>query len=156
MKRKEIVIQIISLLFIALWSYAAFSKILDWEMNKRAMLMQPFPLWMANILFWLIPLLELVLVVFLLNIHTRIRALLASVILLSTFSIYIALILSRAFGSIPCACAGIFSQMGHAEHLYFNLLFILLGGIALIWTHKGQKLESTKHVFTQKGGELET
>lgn len=156
MKRKEIVIKIISLLFIALWSYAAFSKILDWEMNKRAMLMQPFPIGMANILSWLIPLLELVLVVFLLNICTRRQALLASVILLSAFSAYIGLILSSAFGSIPCACAGIFSKMGHAEHLYFNLLFILLGGVALILTHKSQERVSIKPVFSQKGGEMET
>lgn len=146
---------IISYVFIALWAYAALSKLMDWEMNQRAMLMQPFPDWMGNALAWFIPLLELVLVIFLLQTRTRIKALQASILLLGIFSLYILLLLTRIFGKIPCACSGIFSQMGHAEHLYFNLVFIILGWTAMIWTHKGQKQERARSVFSQKGGVLE-
>jgi len=46
--------------------------------------------------------------------------------------------LGRAFGSIPCACGGILSGMGHVAHLLFNSFFIILGCIAMVLAHKGR------------------
>lgn len=148
-------INFVSWLYIALWGYAGAIKLISWGTSRREMHLQPFPHWVGDILFWFIPLLELTLVVFLLQTRTRMRALQGSITLLSIFTLYILLVLGRAFGKIPCACGGILSGMGHLEHLYFNLVFIILGWIAMIWTRRSQKQERARSVFSQKGGVLE-
>lgn len=113
--------------FILLWGYAATVKLWNWNTSRREMHLQPFPDWMGDILFWLVPLVELTIVVLLLYHVTMLRGIQASVILLCVFTIYLALGLGRAFGKVPCACGGILSGMGHREHILFNLLFIGLG-----------------------------
>lgn len=113
--------------FILLWGYAASIKLWNWQTSRREMHMQPFPDWVGDILFWLVPLIELSLVALLFYPATMLRGIQASVVLLSIFTIYLALGIGRAFGKVPCACGGILSGMGHVEHIIFNLLFIILG-----------------------------
>src|SRR5690606_33812320 len=95
--------------FILLWGYAATVKLWNWETSRREMHLQPFPDWMGDILFWLVPLVELTIVVLLLYHVTMLRGIQASVILLCVFTIYLALGLGRVFGKVPCACGGILS-----------------------------------------------
>lgn len=130
------IIPFISYVFIALWGYAGSVKLINWSTSRREMHLQPFPDWLGDILFWLIPLVELGIVVLLLMPRFRLRGLQASLALISVFTGYLTLVLSRAFGSIPCACGGILSGMGHQEHLIFNLVFVILGCIAMVLAHK--------------------
>ena len=61
------------------------------------------------------------------------RHLIVAGLLLSVFSIYIAVTMSGFFGRIPCSCGGILKNMGYWTHLIFNLLFIVFAmlGIAM-------------------------
>lgn len=138
--------------FILLWGYAAVVKLYNWENSRREMLQQPFPYWMSNILFWLVPLVELALVVLLLYRSTLMLGIKASVVLLSIFTLYLALGLGRAFGKIPCACGGILSGMGHEVHIVFNLLFVAVGIIAWVLAqHKGIPGEVLHRVSRKEG-----
>lgn len=128
-------IRLITYAFIALWGYAGSVKLINWSTSRAEMHKQPFPEWMGDILFWLIPLVELCIVVLLLSPYLRIWGLRASLALISVFTIYLSLVLTRAFGSIPCACGGILSGMGHQAHLIFNSLFVILGCIAMVLAH---------------------
>lgn len=142
MKKK--VIKYSSYIFLLLWGYAAVLKLYNWGNSRREMLLQPFPDWLANILFWFIPLLELGIVVLLLQRRTMLRGIQASVVLLGVFTIYFALAAGRAFGSVPCACGGILSGMRHEEHIIFNLAFIALGIYAWVLARKGSTSSDAK------------
>ncbi|MHA7944923.1 MauE/DoxX family redox-associated membrane protein [Formosa sp. 3Alg 14/1] len=115
----------ISLTFILLFVYAAASKLFDYH-KFRAQLMQsellaPY----ANILVWMIPLLELGIAILLLFPKLRLQALTFSVILMISFTIYIWYILKYS-DHIPCSCGGIINTLSWTEHLFFNLMLILL------------------------------
>ncbi len=131
-------IRLIAYAFTALWGYAGSIKLINWNTSRAEMHKQPFPDGMGDILFWLVPLLELGIVALLLIPRLRLWGLRASLALISLLTAYLALVLSRAFGAIPCACGGILSGMGHAEHLLFNSFFVILGCIAMVLAHRSR------------------
>ncbi|WP_139227543.1 MauE/DoxX family redox-associated membrane protein [Sphingobacterium wenxiniae] len=140
-------IELIRLLLIMLWVYAAFVKLGNMEANFDAMQKQIFSKPVANILAYTVPISELLAVVFLL---IRIRTgFLLSITLLSAFSLYIGLILLHVFGDIPCSCGGIFQGMGHKTHLFFNISMLLIAILGLIIYDrikgKAENLEKSRH-----------
>jgi putative oxidoreductase len=126
--------RIISAALIILWTYAASSKLLDFDQARTEMLEQVFPAAMAEVLAWVVPLTELAVATLLFMKHTRMTGLKMSAALLLLFSGYIIAILLGTFGRIPCACGGILGKMGWMEHLLFNVFFLDLNFIALIQT----------------------
>lgn len=131
-------IRSIAYAFTALWGYAGTVKLISWTQSRAEMHKQPFPAGLADILFWAIPLVELGIVALLLSPRLRLWGLRASLALITAFTLYLALILGRTFGSIPCACGGILSGMGHGAHLVFNSFFVILGCIAMVLARKGR------------------
>lgn len=132
MKRTTL-IQIIGAALALLFFYAALSKLFNFEQSKHEMFRQLFSRPIAAVLVWLVPLTELLVVSLLLFLKTRLTGLYASLILLTLFTLYIAIALSGIYGPIPCACGGILKQLGYWPHLAFNFFFIVLTilGIAL-------------------------
>ncbi|WP_437920424.1 MauE/DoxX family redox-associated membrane protein [Sphingobacterium sp. LRF_L2] len=124
--------------FILLWSYAAISKLAHWELSRAEMHKQLFPSYIASILFWLIPLLELGLVYLLLIPKNKLWGIRFSIALLSLFSLYLLTGITRLFGKNPCICAGILPQRSAGEHILFNILFIILGISILVLAHKSR------------------
>lgn len=133
MKPKEILVQITALLYIALFAYAALSKLLNYEDFQRQLSLSPVLTSHAGWLSWLVPFLELVLATLLIVPKTRNIGMLGSFNLMVSFTIYIYLIINHA-SHIPCSCGGILESLGWREHLYFNLAFIALAVLALINT----------------------
>jgi hypothetical protein len=138
MKTETILIEIISISLIILWSYAAFSKFANLDKSHSEMLNQVFPAWMADILYWLIPTIEVGLCVLLVFTKTKLVGLYGSLILMSSFTLYIAIVMTGVFGRVPCSCGGILKNMSYSIHLFFNLFFVVLAllGIGLVkrWT----------------------
>lgn len=130
--KKEVVLKLLSGIIALLFFYAALSKLVDFEVSKHEMLKQVFSRDFALMLVWIVPLVELVIVALLLFNFTRLIGFYASLMLLSSFSIYIAITMSGTFGRIPCSCGGILKNMGYWTHLIVNLFFIVLAilGIA--------------------------
>ena len=119
-------------LLAGLFAYAALSKLLNYGQSRREMLNQVFPSEMALTLTWLIPILELLLTAMLLRAGIRKLSFLFSLVLLSMFSIYIAVSMNGVFGRIPCSCGGLLGQMSYGIHLVFNLFFILISWLGLM------------------------
>lgn len=121
----------VALLYVILFTYAAVSKILDFQ-NFQAQLGQS-PLISAfahNVSFGVI-IVELGIAVLLVISNYRIKALYLAVALMTIFTVYIIIILN--FSSfIPCSCGGILESLGWTEHLIFNCTFIILGIIAIL------------------------
>jgi uncharacterized membrane protein YphA (DoxX/SURF4 family) len=129
---KNIVIEIICLLYVLLFVYATVSKLLDIENFEvqlgQSPLLSPFAWWVA----WMIPSLELLTAFLLILPRFRSLGLFAALGLMTMFTVYIFIILH--FSSfVPCSCGGILEKMSWNTHLVFNVLCILCSVIALVF-----------------------
>lgn len=123
--------EIIAYMLIFLYTYTAISKWYDWESTRISLSNQVFPEWLGTILLYSLPPAELALAILLVGRRTVGPALWISFGLLTVFTGYIILVLMGVFDRVPCSCGGVVSALGWEEHLFFNLFFLLVNGIAL-------------------------
>lgn len=126
-----------------MWMYASLVKLLNLPESSRQMHNQPFPPAIADLLVFAVPTVELIVVMLLLFPLVLKLGYLASIFLLTVFTIYILLIESNAFGHIPCSCGGIISGFSWTEHLLFNLFFLALSILGLIFTKTERRSRGT-------------
>ena len=93
---KTLYVQWITAALATLFCYAAISKLLNYEQSRREMLNQIFPTSWALVLTWLIPSIEISVAALLLVKRKQKVGLWAAALLLLTFSIYIAVVMSFA------------------------------------------------------------
>lgn len=124
--------QIINLLLITLWTYAAASKLADYETSRGAMLNQALPAWLEEILVWGIPMIELFTAGLLTFSKTSFYGTIMSVCLLIVFTGYIALVKLNYFDYVPCSCGGVISSLSWEQHFVFNLFFVVLAATGLV------------------------
>ncbi|HEX9512282.1 MAG TPA: MauE/DoxX family redox-associated membrane protein [Puia sp.] len=122
--------EIASSLFVLLFTYAALSKLLDYNIFKIQLGKSPFVTQFSGTLAWAIPLLELFVSTTLLFKQTRLLGQYLSLSLMTMFSAYIFVMLHYSY-YIPCSCGGILSKMTWNQHLVFNIIFVLLSIIAI-------------------------
>lgn len=139
-------IGIISYLFVFLFIYAAVSKLLDYNDFSikigQSPLLSPF----AGFLAIGVPVLELIIAAGLLLPRWRTTSLFASLCLMTSFTVYIFIILN--FSSyIPCSCGGILESLGWTEHLIFNSGFVILAIIAIILSRDNQSVSNSTTLF---------
>lgn len=122
----------INFLLILLWTYAAASKLADYETSRGEMLNQALPQWLEEILVWGIPMIELFTAGLLLFRKTRFYGTIMSVCLLIIFTGYIALVKLNYFDYVPCSCGGVIGSLSWEEHFLFNMVFIVLAATAVL------------------------
>ncbi|MEJ7693835.1 MauE/DoxX family redox-associated membrane protein [Daejeonella sp.] len=129
----------INSLLILLWTYAAVSKLSDYQTSRREMLNQALPSWLEEILVWGVPLIELFTAALLLFGKSRLYGTFLSLCLLISFTIYIGLIKFNYFDYIPCSCGGVIGSLSWEQHFVFNLIFIVLAATGVILeTNRGE------------------
>ncbi len=122
----------INFLLILLWTYAAASKLADYETSRGEMLNQVLPEWLEEILVWAVPAIELFTAALLLFSRTRFLGTVLSLCLLLSFTIYIALVQLNYFDYVPCSCGGVIGELTWEQHFVFNLLFILIAATGML------------------------
>lgn len=127
---RNILLELICLLYVLLFVYAAVSKLLDFENFQVQLGQSPLISSFAGFTSFFIPILELLLAFFLIFPKSRRMSLYLSTFLMSAFSAYIFVMINFS-PNVPCSCGGILEQLNWNEHLYFNLLFVFIGTIAL-------------------------
>lgn len=132
---KSIIIEIVSLLYVLLFVYAAVSKLLDFENFQvqlgQSPLLSIYALWIS----WFVIGIELVIALLLMFPKSRIIGFYAALSLMTMFTIYIFLILH--FSSfVPCSCGGILEKMSWNTHLIFNSIFVLLAVLSIVLSEK--------------------
>lgn len=135
---KRIVIEIVSVLYILLFVYAAVSKLLEFENFQVQVGQSPILTAFAGFISVAVILLELVIGLLLSIPKTRTIGLYMGFTLMLLFSIYIYLILNYS-PFVPCSCGGILENMGWTEHLVFNIGITLLALIALYFSYNPEK-----------------
>lgn len=135
--KKTIATDIISALFILLFVYTATSKLFEHNTFKAILSQSPLVGPEANILSWILPILELFTAALLLIPSYRMYGFISSFILMLLFTIYVAYMILFA-GNLPCSCGGIISAMTWSQHLIFNIFFSALAAIALHLTKRNK------------------
>jgi len=135
---KKIIVEIICCLYILLFIYAAVSKLLDFE-NFRIQLAQS-PLLSAYAVFVapVIIAVELIIAFMFAFKPSRLFGMYGSFFLMVAFTAYIYIIINYS-EFIPCSCGGILEKIGWTQHMIFNIVFAVLGIIALLLMEEESK-----------------
>lgn len=128
-------INIICYLIAFLFAYAAMSKILDFENFQVQLAQSPLLSAYSQFISFAVIIVELTLAFYLCLPHFQKLALYCSLGLMSSFTIYIFLILNYS-DFVPCSCGGILEKLGWTEHLIFNIAVLLLISIAILYKEK--------------------
>ncbi|MEB2778750.1 hypothetical protein SYJ56_25810, partial [Algoriphagus sp. D3-2-R+10] len=99
-------------LLAALFAYTAVSKVYDWSGTRMAMYNQVFPIGMADVILYLLPLVEVIAAVLLLVPGWRKKGFLLSVVLMILFTGYVTLVWLGFTERVPCSCGGVLSSLG--------------------------------------------
>ncbi|WP_461789679.1 MauE/DoxX family redox-associated membrane protein [Pedobacter sp.] len=150
--RGERRLQLVAAVFVALLGYAALSKLMDYSVARQAMLVQVFARKVALVLVWLVPVVELVVVLLLLVGPTRWLGLWLATLLMLVFSVYLVLANTGMFGKVPCGCGGILGKMGYGVHLVFNLCFVVLGAWCLWSVYRRALVHRGVHLGEGRSG----
>ena len=132
---KCVMIELISLLYILLFVYAAVSKLIDFENFQVQLGQSPLLSAFAGPIAWIVPIVEIVISGLLIFPKTRLIGLFAAFFLMVMFTAYILIILN--FSSfVPCSCGGILEKMSWKTHMVFNIIFIMLAVAAILLIQK--------------------
>ena len=131
-KYSTLITEIISILFILLFVYAAVNKLGDLENFRIQLGQSPMLTSMRDWIAWIVPAIELVIAGMFIIPRLRLKALYAAFSLMTMFTAYIYIILAYS-PYVPCSCGGILEKMGWKEHLIFNSVFVLLALIGILY-----------------------
>ncbi|RAV27402.1 hypothetical protein DN748_18840 [Sinomicrobium soli] len=147
---RNVILEIISFLFILLFAYTAISKLL--EPDKFFNNINNSPVlggWMmAKITQWTIPGLELLAAVLIAIPKTRLKGFYTALALMLVFSSYVIAILFFS-PYTPCSCGGVVTQLSWTQHLVFNVFWMLLAITVILLKTKGKKKKHplTEHIY---------
>ena len=122
--------EIIAALFILLFVYTATNKLLLHNTFLISLEKSPLIGFASDILSWLIPSVEILISLMLLIPRFRKVGLLASFILMTSFTIYIAYMLITS-PYLPCSCGGVINKLSWEGHLWLNIFLMLLAAAPL-------------------------
>ncbi|WP_047419600.1 MauE/DoxX family redox-associated membrane protein [Cellulophaga sp. Hel_I_12] len=137
----QIIVKTICFLFILLWVYAATSKLLMYDEFQIQLSKSPFVSKYSSQLVWIIPLTEYVLAGLFLFQKYILNAFYLSLSMMALFTLYILFVLNFS-ESIPCSCGGIIGQLSWNEHLFFNVAFILLAFLGIVFLKRQKHIQS--------------
>lgn len=128
------IILLITAILILLWAYSSISKFRDLSRFRRGLKSQVFPKWIGEILFWTLPLTELMLIMLLWLPDTRLSGMYISAFLMLSFTIYVGGAVYGFYDRYPCPCGGIFRGMRWNTHLKVNFILscIAIAGVLLM------------------------
>lgn len=129
-KKKSV--EAICLLYILLFVYAAVSKILDFENFQIQIGQSPTLSSYTSWISYSVPVTELLITLLLTIPKLRSLGLFAAMCLMTMFSAYIYIVLNYS-SFVPCSCGGILEKMSWTVHFIFNLFFMVLAILGLIW-----------------------
>ncbi|MDM1381921.1 hypothetical protein HX024_04320 [Myroides marinus] len=133
---------IVQYFFVLLFVYAAISKLITFEAFQVQLTQSPLLSAYANIIAYLVIIVELVIALLLSLKQTKTLGLYLSYGLMVAFTIYIYLILNYS-DFIPCSCGGILEKMGWREHLWFNIIVCILGLLAIYFQENDKENNKT-------------
>ena len=128
--KKKIITEIICSLIAVLFLYTGLSKLISHEVFRIQLIKHPLLRDYAYIISWLIPLMEIAIVLLIAIPATRLPGLVSFMVVMTGFTGYL-IHMVVGYKHLPCSCGGIISRLSWSQHIYLNLVFILLAIIAI-------------------------
>lgn len=148
-REKSIIVEVTCFLFIALFVYAATSKLIDYQKFRIQLGQSPLLTAFAGLIAWAIPISEIGISIMLAWPKLRLTGLYLAFGLMVIFTGYI-IAITKFSDYVPCSCGGVLQNMSWNEHLFFNIGFVLLAltGILLHSDPKIEKIEGKEILKT--------
>lgn len=138
---RKVLVDIVVFLYILLLVYAAITKLLDYQKFVVQLGQSPILTDYAHVLALMVPFIELVISMMLFCPKTRLKGLYAAFSIMIMFTTYIVLA-SRFSDYVPCSCGGVLEGMTWAQHLIFNVVFVLFAFTAILFHSNIPKVDS--------------
>ena len=139
-------INICTSILIAIFTYAAISKLMDFHSFRRQLFLSPLLNPFGGFVAWFIPFSELVAVWLLFSLKNRILGFYFSFSLMVLFTSYIYYILHFS-AEIPCSCGGLLQHMGWKVHLVFNTILLMISATPIfLYAANTGNIDITKQV----------
>lgn len=132
--RKIPVSALSSSLLIFLFTYTSVSKLITYNRFRDVLSQSPMLENGADVIAWLLPATELLIVLLLFFTGTRKTGLYASLFLLLLLTIYLVSMILYSL-HLPCNCGGVISKLSWKEHIVFNAVIIVIN-LAGIYSYK--------------------
>lgn len=132
---KYYLIETICLLFVLLFIYASASKLMDFAHFRIQLGQSPLLSAFAESLAVLVPLSELLICILLIVPRYKLAGLFSAYGLMVMFTAYIFIILNYT-SFIPCSCGGVLEKLSWKSHMIFNIFFVFLGILAILFYKK--------------------
>jgi len=137
--KKETAIRIFCSLLILLFAYAGLSKLTNHAMFEAQLTRFPLIGNSAVFLSWVIPLIELIMVVLLFVPKFERAGLYASAIVLTLFTLFLVFMMGFVT-NLPCSCGGVITQLTWKQHVFFNLFFLTLSLAGIYLKRNAEKI----------------
>lgn len=128
-------IEIIAALFILLFVYTATSKLLSHQTFLIILKKSPLIGFASGLLSWGVPAIEIAISVLLFLPHLRKLGLIASLSLMTLFTLYIAFMLITS-SNLPCSCGGVISKLSWQQHLWLNVFLTIAAALAIYFNNR--------------------
>ena len=129
MKRSTIV-EIISVLMLSLFLYAAIAKIMDYSVFREQLAESPVLKPFSGFIAWSLPAVEILVGILLIVPRWRLKGLYLSLGLLLAFLVYIIVMMATS-DHLPCSCGGLLEQLSWKGHIIFNSIFAVMAAVAI-------------------------
>lgn len=127
--------ELIRYLLIIIFLYTTYHKLIDLKTFEESLLRSKLLSDFSVFLKYLIPILEIIIIIFLFIDKYIMLGLYSSLLLLSTFTIYL-ISLNNFSIFYGCSCGGVFNQMSFFEHIIANAFLILLNVLGIFMYNK--------------------
>jgi uncharacterized membrane protein YphA (DoxX/SURF4 family) len=128
---QTILFNIMTGLFILLFTYAGVSKLFDYQKFSVELGKSPMLTSFAGFVAWSVPALEILLSILLLVPSLQYKAMYACYMLMTMFTAY--LITTLQFSDyVPCTCGGVLQQLTWQTHIVFNICFMAMAVFAIL------------------------
>lgn len=131
--KKNILADIIIYFFILLFVYTGVAKLAEIHLVREQLLSAPLlgSPFLANVITWALPIGELLLAIALFIPRLQLKALYATLVLMTAFTIYVIVILFID-SHLACSCGGIIEELSPRQHVLFNAACVILCVLAIV------------------------
>lgn len=139
-KTKQRIKKSIVVVLVIIWLFSFFMKAIWYKQWQQEINNQVFGQVMSGILYYVIPLLFLLVAILLITEKTSSVGMYLSLILWLLMSSYILLILIGYFNRIPCSCAAIIPGFSWLQQLIFNGIGLILNLLYILFNRSERRL----------------
>jgi uncharacterized membrane protein YphA (DoxX/SURF4 family) len=129
--KKNLIVDVTCALIILLFMYASLSKLIDYDKFRVQLSQSPMLTTFASWVAIVVPAIEILLSLLLSINRFRLAGLYASFALMVMFTAYI-IAITKFSEVVPCSCGGVLQNMTWNQHLFFNIIFVLLALTAVL------------------------